>query len=163
MLGSLAAQYVETPLFVVNSKFDTWQEKAIIGVNCTVSKCPKPEQAFWAAYGKHSNRALFCWRPNCWRSDKKMVYRQEDGRAAGQHAAAARVSRLLSFCTQRCPTFHAQALTHDGGMGRSAFVTNCPAHCQTGTASAWGKRTINGTVMGAGFASWYADRQSGGS
>ena len=52
MLGSLAAQYVETPLFVVNSKFDTWQEKAIIGVNCTVSKCPKPEQDFWAAYGK---------------------------------------------------------------------------------------------------------------
>ena len=52
MLGSLAAQYVETPLFVVNSKFDTWQEKAIIGLNCTVSKCPKPEQDFWAAYGK---------------------------------------------------------------------------------------------------------------
>ena len=73
MLGSLAAQYVETPLFVVNSKFDTWQEKAIIGVNCTVSKCPKPEQAFWAAYGKHSNRALFCWRPNCWRSDNQLI------------------------------------------------------------------------------------------
>ena len=78
MLGSLAAQYVETPLFVVNSKFDTWQEKAIIGVNCTVSKCPKPEQAFWAAYGKHSRRALFCWRPKGvltrrWCAGKKMV------------------------------------------------------------------------------------------
>ena len=53
-------------------------------------------------------------------------------------------------------------MTHDGGWMHSAFVTNCPAHCQTGTASAWGQRTINGTVMGAGFASWYADRQSGG-
>ena len=61
MLGSLAVQYVETPLFVVNSKFDTWQEKAIIGVNCTVSKCPKPEQDFWAAYGKQTQQesALF--------------------------------------------------------------------------------------------------------
>lgn len=110
MLGSLAAQYVETPLFVLNSKFDTWQQKAIIGVNCTVTKCPKSEQDFWAAYGK------------------KMV-------------------GLL----ESMPAQH------------GAFVTNCPAHCQTGTASAWGKRTINGTVMGAAFGAWYADRQSGGS
>ena len=79
MLGSLAAQYVETPLFVVNSKFDTWQEKAIIGVNCTVSKCPKPEQAFWAAYGKPATELSFAGVPTAgvltrrWCAGKKMV------------------------------------------------------------------------------------------
>ena len=89
MLGSLAAQYVETPLFVVNSKFDTWQEKAIIGVNCTVSKCPKPEQDFWAAYGKHSKRALFCWRLKR-RFDKKIMDAAQARRWSGCWTACRR-------------------------------------------------------------------------
>ena len=33
MFGSIAAGFVTTPLFVVNSKYDTWQEEAIIGAN----------------------------------------------------------------------------------------------------------------------------------
>jgi hypothetical protein len=109
MFGATAAQYVETPLFVVNSKFDTWQQAAIIGVNCTVAKCDAKEQTFWGAYGK------------------KMV-----------------------------------ALLDSMPPQHGAFVTNCPAHCQTGIASAWGKRTINGTVIGAAFGSWHADRRGGG-
>ena len=32
LFGAVAARYVETPLFVLNSKYDTWQEKGIIGV-----------------------------------------------------------------------------------------------------------------------------------
>lgn len=86
-----------------------WQEKTIIGVNCTVTKCSSTEQAYWGAYGK------------------KMV------------------GLLASMPSQH-----------------GAFVTSCPAHCQTGTASAWGKRTTNGTVMSAAFGAWYADRRSGG-
>ena len=31
-------------------KYDTWQEKAIIGVNCTIKECPPDEQKFWSAY-----------------------------------------------------------------------------------------------------------------
>jgi hypothetical protein len=109
MFGATAAQYVRTPLFVVNSKFDTWQEKAIIGVKCTVTKCNAKQQSFWSAYGKRMVALLGSMPP--------------------QHGA---------------------------------FVTNCPAHCQTGTASAWGKRTINGTVMGPAFGAWYADRREDG-
>jgi len=109
LFGATAAQYVQTPLFVLNSKFDTWQEKAIIGVNCSVAACPANEQVFWGAYGK------------------KMV------------AAAASL-----------PAQH------------GAFVTNCPSHCQTGTASDWQKRTINGKVEGAAFTEWYLDQQAGG-
>eukprot|EP00038_Savillea_parva_P019872 m.29423 g.29423 ORF g.29423 m.29423 type:complete len:420 (-) comp4592_c0_seq2:309-1568(-) len=50
MFGANAAAFVKTPLFVLNSKYDTWQEKAIIGVNCTIKECPPDEQKFWSAY-----------------------------------------------------------------------------------------------------------------
>ena len=50
MFGATAARYVKTPLFVLNSKYDTWQEKAIIGVDCSIAACNKTEQAFWSAY-----------------------------------------------------------------------------------------------------------------
>ncbi len=54
--------FVETPLLVVNSKFDTWQEVSVVGVDCkaNVSKdgdidlCPPgmaQQEAFWRAYG----------------------------------------------------------------------------------------------------------------
>lgn len=110
MFGATAAQYVDTPLFVVNSKFDTWQKAAIIGVNCTkITECTAQQQAYWAAYGT------------------KMVQ-----------------------------------LLHSMPPQHGAFVTNCQAHCQTGTSSDWNGRTINGTVMGTAFGEWYADRTAKG-
>jgi hypothetical protein len=33
-------------------KYDTWQEKAIIGVNCSIAACPADEQAFWNNYSQ---------------------------------------------------------------------------------------------------------------
>lgn len=36
-----------------------------------------------------------------------------------------------------------------------AFIANCRAHCQTGTAAAWNNTTVNGTAMGAAFVAWY--------
>ena len=52
MFGAGTAKYVSVPLFVLNSKYDTWQEKAIIGVNCTIEQCNATQQAFWADYGR---------------------------------------------------------------------------------------------------------------
>lgn len=60
--GGQVAPFVETPLFIVNSKFDTWQEKSVVGIDCeaTVSSagnitlCPPDkaaQEAFWRAYG----------------------------------------------------------------------------------------------------------------
>ena len=52
LFGAVAARYVSTPLFVLNAKYDTWQEKAIIGVDCPMSQCNASVQRFWAAYGE---------------------------------------------------------------------------------------------------------------
>ena len=38
-----------------------------------------------------------------------------------------------------------------------AFIANCRAHCQTGTASAWNGTTVGGVAMGAAFKAWYDD------
>lgn len=35
------------------------------------------------------------------------------------------------------------------------YVSNCAAHCQSGTASAWTDMTINGTGMGQAFLAWH--------
>ena len=40
MFGSIAAGFVKTPMFVVNSKYDTWQEEAIIGANVRSRQFP---------------------------------------------------------------------------------------------------------------------------
>jgi hypothetical protein len=45
---------LQTPLFVLNSKYDTWQAKQIIGAgNCSdhISTCPTDLIAFWVGYG----------------------------------------------------------------------------------------------------------------
>ena len=112
MFGATAARFVETPLFVVNSKYDTWQEKvrvslsfqcggqleggrqarrpfqpalpwqAILGLNQTITRLPPKEQAFWVEYGREMVAQLRALPP--------------------QHGA---------------------------------FLSNCPAHCQTGIAN----------------------------
>jgi O-palmitoleoyl-L-serine hydrolase len=73
--GAVAAQYVETPLFIANSKYDTWQARGVLGLNTT--ECPASvapdgtvnlcwtntsnalaEARFWVAYGDSMVAAL---------------------------------------------------------------------------------------------------------
>ena len=60
--GGQVAPFVQTPMLVVNSKYDTWQKASIMGIQCepVVSKtgqitlCPpsmQDEETFWKAYG----------------------------------------------------------------------------------------------------------------
>jgi hypothetical protein len=54
MFGASTAPFVKTPLFVLNSKFDTWQAGGIIGAGKCGSKittCPPAIQSFWKSYG----------------------------------------------------------------------------------------------------------------
>jgi hypothetical protein len=67
--GAIAAAFLDTPMLVVNSKFDTWQERGVLGLNTTecthvvdqstgvVTYCDKSmsaaaveEDAFWRGY-----------------------------------------------------------------------------------------------------------------
>jgi hypothetical protein len=55
MFGSSVAPYVQTPTFVLNSKYDTWQAAQIIGAgafNCSteIASCPTPIKTFWVDY-----------------------------------------------------------------------------------------------------------------
>ena len=59
LLGALAATFVRTPLFILNSKYDTWQQTAILGVDCVPPTCANATQeALWRAYGETMVRAL---------------------------------------------------------------------------------------------------------
>lgn len=109
MFGGVAAGFVKTPIFVINSKYDTWQEKAIIGADTTITSKSLPPAAkqFWIDYGK------------------KMVTMLE-------------------------------ALSPQHGY----FVSNCPAHCQTGTSASWTGMSIDGTIMGDAFTAWHAAHSS---
>jgi hypothetical protein len=60
--GGQVAPFVQTPMFVLNSKYDTWQEKSIMGIRCNtkvsstgqITLCPpnmQNEEMFWKAYG----------------------------------------------------------------------------------------------------------------
>ena len=54
MFGANTAPFVKTPLFVLNSKYDTWQAGGIIGAGTCgnkISSCPAAIQTFWKAYG----------------------------------------------------------------------------------------------------------------
>jgi len=104
MFGGVAAGFVQTPLFVVNSKYGTWQEKAIIGANGTITSptIGAATKAFWVGYGNTMVKML-----------------------------------------EVLPAQHGY------------FVSNCPAHCQTGTASSWTGMSIDGTIMGEAFVAWH--------
>jgi hypothetical protein len=105
--GQEAAKHVTTPLFVLNSKYDSWQGPAIIGCSTVLKSCPAEAVKYWTEYGENMSAAAHALPP--------------------QHGA---------------------------------FIANCRAHCQTGTASAWSGTTVNGTTMGDAFKSWY--HQAGG-
>jgi hypothetical protein len=59
MFGATVAPFVKTPLFVLNSKYDTWQAGQIIGSRSSpfdcgynISGCPASMQKFWVDYGR---------------------------------------------------------------------------------------------------------------
>lgn len=73
--GAVASQYVVTPLFIANSKYDTWQRAGVLSLNAT--ECPggvtangtvelcsgagpnvAKEEDFWLAYGQAMIDAL---------------------------------------------------------------------------------------------------------
>ena len=46
LFGANMAPHVQTPLFILNSKFDTWQAGAIIGANSSIEKADGIEIEF---------------------------------------------------------------------------------------------------------------------
>ena len=50
--GQNTAPFVKTPLFVLNSKYDSWQGPAIIGASGAIATCPADVQKYWVAYGQ---------------------------------------------------------------------------------------------------------------
>lgn len=73
--GAIAARYVETPLFIANSKYDTWQSRGVLGLSMpecaasvatdgTVNLCwtntskARAQNQFWLAYGDAMVAAL---------------------------------------------------------------------------------------------------------
>jgi len=108
--GQAVAPFVKTPLFVLNSKYDSWQGLGIIGCGSPLADCPDKARRYWVGYGERL-------------------------------AAAARA----------LPPQH------------GAFITNCRAHCQTGTKhnAYWSGTTVNGTAMGVAFLRWYSGAVSG--
>jgi len=52
MFGAEVAPFIKTPLFVLNSKYDTWQGAQIIGAGKTpITNCSTGIKQFWIEYG----------------------------------------------------------------------------------------------------------------
>ena len=65
MFGAAVAPFIQTPTFVLNSKYDTWQAAQIIGANAPpmkcgtdIASCPANITAFWVDYGHKMVEAL---------------------------------------------------------------------------------------------------------
>lgn len=62
MFGANVAPFITTPTFVLNSKYDIWQMKSIIGVQCPISEhviqCNASVTEFWVDYGREMVAAL---------------------------------------------------------------------------------------------------------
>ena len=55
MFGAAIVNFVQTPTFVLNSKYDTWQGAQIIGAGAcaaNMSACTPDVKAFWVEYGR---------------------------------------------------------------------------------------------------------------
>lgn len=102
MFGANVAPFVKTPLFILNSHYDTWQEKAILGLNCSMPSCTGAQLDYFVKYGD-----------------------------------------IMRTTLDAVPKRHA------------AFLTNCPAHCQSGTGGDYTARSVQGTVLAEAVASWY--------
>ena len=114
LYGATAARFVATPTLIVNSKYDTWQEVSIMGLNKT--DCPatvSPAGVITLCTPAHKDMAAFWVR-----------YGDE----------------MVAALAQLPPRF-------------GAFLTNCPAHCETGTG--WANPAA-GTTLGEAVTAWYA-------
>eukprot|EP00665_Eupelagonemidae_sp_cell47_P009562 gene9562-3500_t len=58
MTGANAARFVDTPTFILNSKYDYWQQIDVLNVSCVPPGCPPAVESFWVAYGAALVRAL---------------------------------------------------------------------------------------------------------
>uniref|UniRef100_A0A7S4R4X8 Pectin acetylesterase n=1 Tax=Ditylum brightwellii TaxID=49249 RepID=A0A7S4R4X8_9STRA len=59
MIGEHVSIFVKTDLFIINSKYDTWQRKAILGADCDIGiNCPKAQETFDILYGQSMVTAL---------------------------------------------------------------------------------------------------------
>eukprot|EP00756_Hemistasia_phaeocysticola_P003666 Hpha_TRINITY_DN1236_c0_g1::TRINITY_DN1236_c0_g1_i1::g.44821::m.44821/K19882/NOTUM; O-palmitoleoyl-L-serine hydrolase len=108
MFGSVVLNHITTPMFVLNSKYDTWQLKAILALsddckNGPSAPCPSAMVSYWNNY-THQMLAKAAEVPN-------------------QH---------------------------------SMFLTNCAAHCQSGTGADWAVRAVNGTTIGGAVTQWWS-------
>ena len=55
MFGAAIVNFLQTPTFVLNSKYDTWQGAQIIGAGAcasNMSACTPAIQSFWVEYGR---------------------------------------------------------------------------------------------------------------
>merc|ERR1711988_765220 len=59
-------------MFYVQSKYDTWQQKAILGLQCPITKCNATTKAAFVAYGRLLAQAVMklparhgAWVTNC--------------------------------------------------------------------------------------------------
>lgn len=101
LFGATVVPYITTPTFVLNSKYDTWQESSIIGLKCIITDCTLVQQSFWVDYG-----------------------------------------HLLTIEAQKLPSQH------------GVFLTNCPAHCQSGISN-FVIASIDGTSISNAVVTWY--------
>jgi len=64
MFGAVVAPFVKLPLYIVNSKYDAWQQVAILEVNCSAGSCPPLEEQYWVRYGQQLVAAAQTLPPN---------------------------------------------------------------------------------------------------
>jgi len=113
--GATAARFVATPTMIVNSRYDTWQELSIVGLNKT--DCPatvSPTGAIELCTPAHADMAAF-W--------------------------VAYGGALTDALARLPPRF-------------GAFITNCPAHCETGVGWA-NPSAAGGATLGEAVAAWW--------
>lgn len=102
--GAIMAQYVQTPMFILNSKYDTWQQNAILNIPCDgdITTCGDDDKKAFVDYGR----------------------------------------KMLDSLQNNLPDRH------------SAFVSNCPQHCQTGE-NVWVTESIDSVAMGDAVTTWW--------
>ena len=112
---------------------------AVLGLSATITDSPhtlcSPVGSSGRVWGKKSNHKQYC-RDNLhtaivagWRPPRYSAHAPSDQVACPRH--------------DKVPPQH------------GAFLTNCPAHCQTGTHNYFAKTTIGGTTMGDAFLAWF--------
>ena len=64
LVGTVAAAFVQAPLLSLGSKFDLWQQGAVIGANASIGQVPAPVQEYWLQYAAAMEAALVALPPS---------------------------------------------------------------------------------------------------